>query len=537
MYKLLIADDDEIICRGLEKCIPWEEYGIEVTAAVCDGEMALKCVKEFHPDIALVDINMPFMDGIEFTTEAKRLLPDLKIILITAYREFEYAKKAIELQVFDYVTKPFSNENVLETVVRAQHQIEEERSEKGAIQRNIQLIREKYMLEAAINGGSEKNRAEIDRLLPAQSQYMAAILDISLLPQDKQPRDFEAQERSAADHAAEKIREALQCEEQVNVLHYHNQMIFLFENPGSNSEMKVQAFLKKCMDMLSKEENLFLAAGIGHCVKGNEQIKTSVMEAERVLEYRYYFGHCSVIYVGDMEKMAVEEQVNLREYIEKACESIREGEPKELKMAVEDFFTKLQQKQDLQIYTGALMVVEFLLLAYRETQDGKFQEQFVKESTTFYPLMIQEKTVMGLQRLSWKYFDNLILYLEEKKKSNPEKLLRKAMKYMEAHYDNPALSLNEVAESVPVSASYLCTMFKQHSEYSYISYLNHIRMEQAKRILKDRTHKTYEVAFLVGFNSSQYFSSSFKRYTGMTPGEYRAKGSPPGGVTKRPSKP
>ena len=82
MYKLLIADDDEIICRGLGTCIPWEENNIEITGLVYDGEMALECVEREKPDIVIVDINMPFMDGIEFSYAVRQNYPEIKIIML-----------------------------------------------------------------------------------------------------------------------------------------------------------------------------------------------------------------------------------------------------------------------------------------------------------------------------------------------------------------------------------------------------------------------------------------------------------------------
>lgn len=523
MYKLLIADDDEIICQGLSRCIPWREHNIEIVSAVCDGETALKCVKEYHPDIALVDINMPFMDGMEFSAEAKKIFPELKIILITAYREFEYAKRAIELQVSDYVTKPFSNEHVLETVCRVIQKIEDEKRIKGEIQKNIKVIEEKYIAEAAAGKITDRNRTEIERLFPPQNQYSAAVLDIGTLPEGEESEEAVKEKREAIDRAVEKIREMVKIETKIKICRCQNQMIFLFTEPGVNGDIKIQVFLKKCMEQLSEEGALFLTAAIGRCYTGNQQISRSVAEAQKVLKYRYYFEQYSVLYVEDVEKLTVEEQINFQEYIENACAGIREGEPEKVKNAVKSFFERMQKQPDMRICAAALMVMEFLLLSYRETQDGELQEKFVKESTSFYPRMLQEKNIDGLRSITGKYFADLIQYLEEKKRSQPEKMLQRAVTYMEAHYDDPELSLNEVADFVHISASYLCTLFKQYSEYSYISCLNHIRMEQAKQILKDRKHKTYEVAFLVGYNSSQYFSSSFKKYTGMTPGEYRAK--------------
>lgn len=105
MYKILIADDEDIIRRGLASMAA-QHGGLEVAALAEDGEIALEQAKEVRPDLMLVDINMPFMDGFEFIQAAKKLLPDAEIIIVTGYDDFAFAQKALQLGVSDYVLKP-----------------------------------------------------------------------------------------------------------------------------------------------------------------------------------------------------------------------------------------------------------------------------------------------------------------------------------------------------------------------------------------------------------------------------------------------
>ena len=155
MYKLLIVDDDEVICRGLGSCIPWKEYGIQNVHLAYDGEMALEYVEKEHSDIILADINMPFMDGMEFSMRVRQEYPDIKIILLTAYKEFQYAKKAVQLQIFEYLTKPFTNEEVLEAVLRAIKQLDKEKYFRTEVKMNLELIKEKNLEEMILYGRND----------------------------------------------------------------------------------------------------------------------------------------------------------------------------------------------------------------------------------------------------------------------------------------------------------------------------------------------------------------------------------------------
>ena len=112
-------------------------------------------------------------------------------------------------------------------------------------------------------------------------------------------------------------------------------------------------------------------------------------------------------------------------------------------------------------------------------------------------------------------------YLKEKNTSENERIVQRALLYIRENYTNPDISFKEVADFVGLSTSYLSTLMKKYGNINYNQYLNDVRIEKAKMFLRNKDIKTYEVAFCVGFNSSQYFSSIFKKITGMTPKEYR----------------
>jgi two-component system response regulator YesN len=181
LYKLLIVDDDEIICRGLGSCINWQEYGIQVIGMLYDGEMALEEVKKQEPDIVIVDINMPFMDGIEFSCLVRQEYPGIKIILLTAYKEFEYAQKAVQIQVFGYITKPFNNNEILDTVMDAAASLEEEKRYKNEVKKNMQMIKEKYLADLVLYGKLEDQDTGVPLVNSNNSYFQIAVFYVQYL--------------------------------------------------------------------------------------------------------------------------------------------------------------------------------------------------------------------------------------------------------------------------------------------------------------------------------------------------------------------
>jgi two-component system response regulator YesN len=119
MIKLLIADDEPKILRGLKKSLDWDEWNISIVGEAEDGEIAFEMAQQLQPDILFLDINMPFLNGLELVEKLTSELPSAIVIVISGYDEFSYAQKAIQLGVFDYLLKPVNTEELRKTVASA----------------------------------------------------------------------------------------------------------------------------------------------------------------------------------------------------------------------------------------------------------------------------------------------------------------------------------------------------------------------------------------------------------------------------------
>ncbi len=130
MYRVMIADDEELLGKCLEKMIDWNALGAEVVGVAMDGEEALEMFRSKGPEIVILDINMPFISGLELAGIINKEKPETKVIMLTAYKEFEYAQQAIKYHVVDYLTKPFDKDEVIETVCRIIDELEEEKTRR-----------------------------------------------------------------------------------------------------------------------------------------------------------------------------------------------------------------------------------------------------------------------------------------------------------------------------------------------------------------------------------------------------------------------
>ena len=154
MWKLLIADDEPKIRRGLRKIVDWNSHDVHVIGDAEDGEVALDLIERLEPDIILLDINMPFLNGLNLLEKMNNLNMNFIIIIISGYDEFSYAQKALEYNVFDYVLKPVSRENIEKIVIKALNKLKiiEEKNNYGKwvtkqLNENMEQLKINFFLE------------------------------------------------------------------------------------------------------------------------------------------------------------------------------------------------------------------------------------------------------------------------------------------------------------------------------------------------------------------------------------------------------
>lgn len=306
MYKLLIVDDDEVICRGLGSCIPWKEYGIQNVHLAYDGEMALEYVEKEHPDIILADINMPFMDGMEFSMRVRQEYPDIKIILLTAYKEFQYAKKAVQLQIFEYLTKPFTNEEVLEAVLRAIKQLDKEKYFRTEAKMNLELIKEKNLEEMILYGRNDDEVWKNSFLTKTRTFLQVAILRVRMngYASDKASKAL-TNEEVVREWVIKEFRKMLDEEQKMGIFIQSSRIVMVFQYESRDETKNLTDRLNTIMERLEREEPFFLTVGVGQTYQGIENGIRSYEEAAEVVEKESVYDGRSIVYfshLSDIEK-------------------------------------------------------------------------------------------------------------------------------------------------------------------------------------------------------------------------------------------
>lgn len=536
MYRILIVDDEEIIRKGIINSIDWAKYDYEVVGEAVNGKDALEKALKERPDIILTDIYMPVMDGIEFSHEIKKHFPEIIIIFLTGYNEFTYAQQAIEIGVFRYITKPILQNELIQTLIDASDALEHKEMEKEHLKKlkkllkeSLPLFKERFLLNLVNSALTEKEiQNKLDYLsmdLKAQS-YICVLLSID---------DFTSlsQINSEADMNLMKFCIQNIAEE---ILTTDTYMVHTFEEKRSeiiilccvkhfeedNSILELHQRIQQLQESVRKYLKVTISAGIGRFYSKLPDVGKSYNEAKSALEYRMTFGKNSIIFIEDMEQNpgAVMPPIAISK-VDDLILYTKGGNKTQTLAVLDEIFNYIKPEVALKkdsIYLLAIEIVNRLIRVILEFGDNLADVLGEK----FSPF-----EVVGCDSLEDIYneisaiINKIINFVQNKHNAVTRNSIEKAKEFIHQNYMNSELNLKSVAESVHISPGYFSQLFKQVTGKTCIEYLTKVRIDAAKKLLKETTLKAYEIADKVGFNDSQYFSTCFKKLIGVPPTEYR----------------
>ena len=535
MYKIMIVDDESIIRKGLRDYINWQEYGFEVIAEAENGIVALQLARELKPDVILTDIYMPLMDGIEFSKKVKELLPEIIVIFISGYNDFSYAQRAIELGIYRYLTKPVKTQDLIAVLDEASKELEHIQIQKNELKKINSLIREsmpilkeRFLLNLVQGELQEKE-------IQSRSQYLGL---------DFRGNSFFSLVISLDDYY---IYMEQKSEEDINIIKFGiHQLVdecfkdflerfYIFIDKKdeiavigcSDIDFRSHAAslfnsLQRLQETVKRYFKTTISIGIGETYAGIEMLSKSYTEAQEALEYRTAHGKNSIIYIRDI--LPSERFVPSERIYDKSAEliqMIKGGEKEGCIIFVENLFNELAKYEVIKKEDMHLFIIDMLSKLIKTVTEfgGNVQEVYGESFTrmTIFNFFTLEEFKLKFEELVKATID----YVGIKRKAVNRNFIEKAKNFINANFAVRELNLNMVAESVHISPAYLSQLFKQVTGESCIEYITKARINESRRLLKDTTLKTYEIAEMVGYSDSQYFSTSFKKIVGTSPTNYR----------------
>lgn len=534
MINVLVVDDEAVIREGIIKSIEWDQYDVNIAGEASNGKEALEVASEIRPDIIFVDIQMPVMDGLEFSKRVKELLPSVKLVILTGHGEFDYAKKAIDLKVSEFVLKPAGAEELIRIVLKLRNEIiyEKKKEEAGKsyelLKENLPVIQGKLVnrLINASYGSSEGEefkkaavKLNMDLSGPCYQIFILSIDDYFFNVGSKSPKNRELILESVYNI----LKEAMAA--YTNGFIYQNEMgLFVGLINTGYYTCNISAMCRYVQQLVAKHLRLSVSIGIGNAKSDVFKVCESYNEAFHALRHRFYKGKNMVIHINDVKmNNGITGQISMQS----CCE-----EEKELLLCLRlvdrdgasCLLDKLSQRfialnADYNIIKN--IYLNLVMASFKELQEMgiDIEERFEVQFDPFREIERYE-TAEDIKKWMTKVIGDLIRIVENEKNENYKGIIKIALEYMTKHYNEP-ISLSAIAGHVHVTPNYFSRVFRKEMGISFIEWLNKYRIEKAKEFLSDISMKTYEVAEKVGFNDYKHFSYNFKKYMNCSLTEFR----------------
>ncbi len=533
MYSVFAVDDEPIVLEGIRSKIDWEGSSFTFAGEATDGEIALSMIHELKPDILITDIKMPFMDGLQLAEAIKRTQPWIKIIILSGHDEFDYAKKAISIGIEEYLLKPFTPEELLASLKKAALEIDKERKQlsdisklKEELKSSTALIKKEF-LNNLVHGAADTNTVmqKCGELgINLISRYYKVL--ISRIESRSGNTQNQQEACSLLNSYSEAINQA------VSFFHHSNLLVCIFKG-STQAELDDNAFraAETIGHIVTKNADCSVLTAIGKTVEHLSQLKISYEDAKQILEIENKDSQNRIISSDDLDEPAgtnadsltasSSAQLDLKEN-DPLVDRLKYAGKNDISAIIEESMTLIRSNQKQFSVFASYLLVDLIFAV------SKLVEKLGGDIKELYPEILQRSFIdEGIKNES--DFRNKVSqvltfaleYRDSKITGKYGDVILKAKRFIEENYADQNTTLSSVAQAVCLSPNHFSTIFSQECKTTFIEYLTNVRIENAKRLMRETDMKGYDIAYECGFSDPHYFSYIFKKNTGLSPREYK----------------
>lgn len=513
MYKVLIVDDEKMIRMGMKRGIAWKSLEIDEIYTAASGKEALTILREQHPEIMITDIQMTEMTGLELIGESRKYVPELRVIVLTGFNNFEYARQSLRLQVQDFFLKPIEEKDLEQSVKKQIDYLEyiknRERNKKllERTQGSAQQNRLEHCMRHLIH--SRKEKAVCLDLLDETyhfdiNQQIRLALIVPALYMNQQP----AEENFRA-MSVKNICMGMVDSREMGITFTDNEgiiAIVFFENEDGESVMeKVQ----QLSDILKDEFDTKPKLVVGGPVHGFENLEISYNDAKYLLDNEKENIHDIVQSFGSESKgkLFLDIYAELKNIM---CANIGNTD---YVIKVFDTFVKATESYNLSKAMTRRCCFEIASCLYFSYIENSGEAESGQLDSLSKGLIFAGKEESC--EVSRMYIEKLL-----GEDQNAHEIVTKAKHYIDIHLTEN-LSVSDVAAFLYITPNYFSRLFKRVMKEGCNEYIIRKRIETAKSLLETTSIKTGKIAMMVGYRDTNYFSLAFKKHTGKSPTKYR----------------
>lgn len=533
LYRIILVDDEEEVRKGIIRKIDWAAAGFQVVGDAENGEDALEKIENLEPDVVLTDIRMPYMDGLVLTEKIRQKYPSIKVLIFSGYDDFEYAKRAIKLNVTEYILKPVNVEELTLILKRIKHNLDEEIEQK----RNVNLLRESYknslpiirehFLNDVVQGNLppetvEEKLEEYNIPIAGAKKWVAAVINVEPEVHTEEKTLSLHEEQELIPISVRQLVEGKLDEYCRSVMFsVSGELVALAAIDEYNSQTGLIAVLGDICKESKRILEVPITIGIGHSCTDLQDISSSFRSAQNALGYKAIIGAGSTIYINDVEPLHYGKLLFDSKDESELIAAIKFGPEEKIESVVKGIVGKMD---DAKVHVGQYQMYSLNVISCitRLTQQYDMTlSELMGEEGSFLNITDTIQRRDDFYHWLLKAAHSINQSISEERDNTTKNIINEAKQYIMDNYQNPDLSVEMLCRHLHMSPAYFSTVFKKETGQAYIAYLTEVRLNKAVELLNTTDDKTYIIASKVGYQEQNYFSYVFKKRFGISPSKYR----------------
>jgi Response regulator containing CheY-like receiver domain and AraC-type DNA-binding domain len=516
MYTYIIVDDESLTRKGTMKKIGTLDNRVQCIGEAENGALGLTLIDELNPDIIITDMNMPVLDGSQFLTAIREKYPSKHIIVISGYKDFEYAKQAIESKALSYILKPFSKEDI-----------------QVAINEAIRLME------------NDKNMTEHIVSIEAEKEYVQYDYDIQMLKNLILGYQTSQHELSSAKlknmcklhhivlmtiHSTEKLNQLALKEYAASngygdlglyIPHLHNDKIgfFVLFFP-EKTPLKISAVCKQISSgliQLIMDNGSQVSTGISAVKDDLLQLNSAYQECVDALNYKQLTDGNRAYFFNEIKHIPIRMAWN---NADEFLFRIEASETERVSALLEELFTYLSEVPNCTLYDAKVYSNDLI-----QNTKIMLSSYYQNSSNTDYSASIQNifNSIFNFDELKnylQVLFKNITISMAGTSIYSISDTIEKMKRYIDRNYKKD-LSMEFISSLFYMNRSYCSSLFREKTGEKFVDYVNIVRINKAKELLSQTDTKIYQISKSVGYDNPKYFFRIFKKLTGVTPEEFR----------------
>lgn len=533
MLKVLITDDEQMICNLIANILDWEDMGFQIIGMANTGTDAFDIIQKEKPDVVISDIRMPGYDGIQLIQKTAEAGIQAVFVMISGYKQFEYAQNAMKYGVKYYLLKPISEEKLRETMMEIGRELDVKQQkivEERHLRRKVQEARDKMKRRflTTVLAANEKDNLESDISRNAvnaeyntefkDGEYRAVFVKV----------DIRGAVGKSAEYLQDKIEQYVEkfgkdFSESIST-YTHSGIVVLFNYKNEDEEeikRKIEELWRDLDDYVKNFEGFSVVIGVSEATGQFKETRKCIVESMDAVKYRIKNPESKILYYDEFDYQrrpvgTIITPVKRQNYLAKIESGSAEDAAACIDEAVRMIRYEITNYSPVMLYDTLIYYVDLLNKTLDKAQKEKMEEYFEQWNER----IDNERTELKLTEATKAYVTKVIQYVQEEKKDKDIRPVREVKTYLEENY-HQEISLNDLADIVSLNASYLSALFKKETGMTYTEYVMFCRLEKAKELLADTGKSIAEIADAVGYHDTRHFSKLFTRNIGLKPSEYR----------------